>query len=667
MSPTGPSHAVGVRVDDGVHAINGVDCSNKGNPEIVKLIQASGNKVTMLLGDPQLPPLSPEHLPTDRSEATPEGKDSRPESSRSEKLTSVLKRIPRTTEPSTPESKNTSSSKTSIEKKKVKTSTKSSSKKSSDGSGSKKTTPKKAWNGASNKSGGPATDLFSYVSPLNRGIKYDNSKKQDKQDKPFWERAPAPQPKSLSEARRKVKESRDTLSAKVEKQKQKSKEKNPQQQQSAKDFIRQQRAARRKQRLLDSNEMFPTQAEDCDLILPLSAADVINVPKTPSPIPGARSTTRVGPNNLPVIMPPEPETPATAVPVSAGPTSPVKLSTQGSPGQQPTQKAAQKSPKKLTTTDSDGLTWEYVEKMANTLDAQLKAARSECEAASRERDELLQKLLSMTDSYDQLLQSKEAEAGRWSKTVEKIRLDAERAKAAHATTQEDLERNYQMRLQSTLADAERRLQRAHSNKTTGREAELQKEVASLSTMISALEDTLKAKDELLDLKEKSRATELEQIESDHQEELSNREEEIASSSRLEVEALTDRLAMIEHEHEAEKQRILAEKQAEMDAALASCQEAILSMDGGGGVQHGPAVDSLLAQMRDALAAKEEEKAAALRRKDAELVKAVQKHEATLTLALAKKDREINTAMELAQYVYLALSGVPCALDTHSLP
>lgn len=58
---------------------------------------------------------------------------------------------------------------------------------------------------------------------------------------------------------------------------------------------------------------------------------------------------------------------------------------------------------------TDVVTWRYVEKMASALDAQLQLARSERDAAGTERDELLQKLLAMTDSYDELLDSKESE------------------------------------------------------------------------------------------------------------------------------------------------------------------------------------------------------------------------------------------------------------------
>jgi hypothetical protein len=649
---------------------------------MIQMIQASGATVTLLLGDPKLPPISPDHLPTDRVEATPEAKNTRNPPSRTDKLNSLLKRIPRTeaaplVEPGagsasaavgatkTP-GKSRTKSRDSTEKAKKKGAiatapTPPSSKSTKSATQNKKKTSskntatsavvtpsKKGWNVGASKSKTPASNLFSYVSPLNRGVKYKN-RAEEEEHVPFWERDAAPAPsKSLSEARLKVKESREQLTAKVEKQKQKTKDQdsNPKTQSSAKEFIRQQRAARRKQRLLEANtpaahitdlEEVAQEHDEHTLLLcgpPLGEADIINIPRTPSPSrePCTARSRLVGPDSVKIAPP--------MVPALA---------------KQPADTAGGRASAPLPNNDandSDGLTWGYVEKMAGTLDAQLQSARSDCNAASRERDELLQKLLSMTNSYDQLLQSKESEGHKWIQTNEKLKEDIVQTKRAHVAALEVADTSYKTRLATTLADAERRLERTHSYKATGREAELQKEVASLSTMIAALEDTLKAKDELLELKERSHAAELLDLDNQHQDEIASREDDVRSHLQLEITSLADQVSSLEHNHEAEKQTIIAEKQAEMDAALASCQEAMLSMDNGGTAGHGPAVESLLSQMRAALAGKEEEKAAALRRKDSEIAKALQKHEATVELALAKKDREINTAMELAQYVYI---------------
>lgn len=174
-------------------------------------------------------------------------------------------------------------------------------------------------------------------------------------------------------------------------------------------------------------------------------------------------------------------------------------------------------------------------------------------------------------------------------------------------------------------------------------------------MVSALEDTLAAKDELLALRDASHRAEIDDIAARHDDAVAACEEEVRAEFASEIRSLTERLAVQAQAHEAEKQRILAEKQAEMDAALASCQEAICRAEqdraGGGGGDGGGSnegVEAVLAQMRDALAAKEEEKLTALAARDREAEATAAAHRDALQRALKQKDRELDTAMEQAQ-------------------
>lgn len=119
VNQSGPAHAAGLREGDTIHAINGVSCNHKSNPEIVNLITSAGDVVTMLVGDAaeseriaMMPPKTPERVALNR---TPEGvgshmlnaastaasattaRGARPaegQSARANKLSSVLKRIP---------------------------------------------------------------------------------------------------------------------------------------------------------------------------------------------------------------------------------------------------------------------------------------------------------------------------------------------------------------------------------------------------------------------------------------------------------------------------------------------------------------------------------------------------------------------------------------------
>lgn len=118
VNQSGPAHAAGLREGDAIHAINGVSCNHKSNPEIVNLITSAGDVVTMLVGDAAeseriaMMPKTPERVALNR---TPEGvgshmrnaaptaapattsRGARPaegQSARANKLSSVLKRIP---------------------------------------------------------------------------------------------------------------------------------------------------------------------------------------------------------------------------------------------------------------------------------------------------------------------------------------------------------------------------------------------------------------------------------------------------------------------------------------------------------------------------------------------------------------------------------------------
>lgn len=182
-----------------------------------------------------------------------------------------------------------------------------------------------------------------------------------------------------------------------------------------------------------------------------------------------------------------------------------------------------------------------------------------------------------------------------------MRRELDETKRLHKVELQENEERHAARLHAALGEAERRWRKARSTAESAvtRESELEKEVGSLTGMITALEDTLAAKDELLALRQRSHEAALADATAKFEDTVAQREEEVRSSLENKIRLLTDQVEAQTRAHEAEKQRILAEKQAEMDAALASCQEAMCNMErGGGNASDDKSVEAVLTQMRE---------------------------------------------------------------------
>jgi FKBP-type peptidyl-prolyl cis-trans isomerase len=94
----------------------------------------------------------------------------------------------------------------------------------------------------------------------------------------------------------------------------------------------------------------------------------------------------------------------------------------------------------------------------------------------------------MTDSYDELLNSKETEVGKWASAVTKLRRELDEAKRVHKIELQENEERHAARLQASLGEAERRWRKARSTAETAasRESELEKEVDSLTGALCVL-------------------------------------------------------------------------------------------------------------------------------------------------------------------------------------
>eukprot|EP00040_Diaphanoeca_grandis_P043887 m.10612 g.10612 ORF g.10612 m.10612 type:complete len:1550 (+) comp8413_c0_seq1:251-4900(+) len=303
--------------------------------------------------------------------------------------------------------------------------------------------------------------------------------------------------------------------------------------------------------------------------------------------------------------------------------------------------------------------------------------------ARDERDQLVDQLVTLTDNYEELLTSKETLIESLEKTVSKQAKEVKSleqqkklymAKASSATSthssevfkithqQEKLAKEWNKGVSdnSSLVNENRRI-KALLTESTNKVAKLTKELNSVSKiktsnsseleelreMVTVMEEALEAKDEVLKMKLLTREDELSQLKKQLRIDLALEQDKIRSSLHKDFEALQDDLRTTKQLHEQEKQAALNTKQAEMDKALKQLQDSIqLSLSSTSTSDSESAI--LVEQMRSALNEKEIEKQEALDARQRFCDDLVRQKQEEMERALAQKDKELGSALNVAQ-------------------
>eukprot|EP00041_Stephanoeca_diplocostata_P035316 m.1241260 g.1241260 ORF g.1241260 m.1241260 type:complete len:1584 (+) comp24675_c0_seq2:332-5083(+) len=280
--------------------------------------------------------------------------------------------------------------------------------------------------------------------------------------------------------------------------------------------------------------------------------------------------------------------------------------------------------------DSDEalLTWEAVEKMGATIDEQhmevLNAVLAERDEARVERNELLSKLVAVTDSYEELLTSKEMEVQllTLSQTQLQGKIDDMQSGADRLLprdTPTDTPTPVAPDADGVIAQASVLMEAAASEKES-----LEASVQDMKTMVTALEDAVQAKDRLLRLRQQAREDDAAEFDQRIHEAVEAKEHEVRTELAATVAKLTSDLEAMQDAYlEA------AKRPATATSAVASDTSDAPEGAEGGAAQadvDGSVLDSVTQRLHATLAALE-----AARAENADITQALaesaDKHEA----------------------------------------
>jgi len=257
----------------------------------------------------------------------------------------------------------------------------------------------------------------------------------------------------------------------------------------------------------------------------------------------------------------------------------------------------------------------------------------------------------MTESYESLHSTKEAEVRAFADRCKMLESELERAEAVSTGKLEVLESSHRAQIQTAVENARAEwkaaLQDADSTSTSTRVAMLERELASQSNIVSALEETLRAKDDLLQVNEKALADASVDAQVRMSAAVQAKEDEIRREMSSELDSAQDRASMAEKAYVEKSQRILADKQAELDAALETCRQLaektqVMSTESSACLP-GPMED-----VRSPDSVEETNQDAADQARQTEIQDLKREAEVRLEQALQAKDREMTLAMDLAQ-------------------